>query len=213
MLTNKFKDLLNELRYYYPSDISNSDPDYQNTQEIIRLNDSIRAKNSYEYQSKWEKFIKQMSSELNYNVSCKNSIQDPSLTGEVLILEEMTESFLFKRIISFHVSSIGKYYSIYGREIVTKHCGNEHLYFDPIITVSPKFPFEECFYKVNSFILRVYQDYEFLNMTLLGSYAEGISTPTTSNMFSQINIFQAFFSSENVPQYRRKGKLNFTFKS
>lgn len=213
MLNDIYQGLINELGNFYPFNLPNSETSYLNSDELNKLREVIGYKNSHEQQTKWQQFINEMNNQLEHKVSALNIIQDPCFAGKILLFEEKVQAYTYRKLLSFHVSSIGNYFSIYGREVISRHSSNDNLYFDPIISVSPSPSFMGYFELVNEYILKVYKDYQFLNMTILGSFVEGLSTPAVSNMFSQVNIFQAFFSSENVPYYRRKGKSYFKFES
>ena len=201
--------VLEDIKKYYPIGISRFNPDYWQYEEtILRETLCSQKLNAKDYR-RWRTFVKKQSENNEGVLSCDYGapLTLPSYYGSYLLDEQKIEKVIYRREIRFHISVLASYYTIYGLDkISVKNIDGIFVEFEPLLFISPLDIYKPWFSTLQDKIETSYKDYKFLNFSILQNRPKALSIPAANVKDGQdASIFNAFFSSEDITNYKTMG--------
>ncbi|MEO7214186.1 hypothetical protein [Mucilaginibacter sp.] len=205
MVTN-YSDIFNIVAKYYPIGIENHDPCYNAYYGSTILRQKIEEMlNSEESKSKWKRLVASMKNDfpdLLY-ININSPLLNVCYSAEFSIKTEICGNFTHTLKLCCHLSYLGPYFCMYGKEDIIVDRGVSSVKFDPVIIASPTDYIDVYFKRLRQTIMQEYFDYQLLPFAWLNKRVKGLTVDTSDlKEYQYSSVFQALFGKENITDYK-----------
>lgn len=209
-MTVQFIDLYETIVKYYPIGIDALDPVYQDYHGIKSLQElKINKLKSNKFEE-WKSFIERIKGD-KANVlesSSESGLYDCCYSGNLLLKKERCNSMIYFQEICFHVSVLGPYYFVYGKDSIAVVNNGTQVNFEPIIFIAPIKHYEFWFEYIRKKIQDEFTEYHFIPYSLLAERVKSLSVGDVAGQPKcDASIFQAIFNNEDITRYKYDGNL------
>ena len=167
------------------------------------------------YHKKWGKFVSALRKSLKKPIAAYPTISGPSLFGEVTLSKIKHDDYVFEKVLNFHISVIGPFYSIQGIDRSTALLPMDSR-FGPAqlgnygainsATLSPVFEYEDPFNALETALRRRLPGYKFIPYHIGMSTIKNISRPDDSfGLAAMDTIYEGLFGSTAVYHAQVRG--------
>ncbi|MCR8562017.1 hypothetical protein KXD93_30465 [Mucilaginibacter sp. BJC16-A38] len=133
---------------------------------------------------------------------------DTCYTIVLSVSQEEFERVSFTREFYCQFSMLANYFCLYGKDTIVLNDDGYSLYFDPIITISPKNLYEDFYSTSRSIVKEAFPNYTFLPYLFLQKRIAGLKIFTTFLKENQYtSVYQALFTPENITDYKLIGDI------
>lgn len=196
---------------YYPIGIDRDEliyDDYQGTKDLKKIVDDFL--NNPKKLSQWDSLINKIKAAFPELGKIKERRQpfDVCYSATLLVNRKVIDGFIYEEQLNCHISFLGNYFCLYGKDNIEVNSNNTKIQFDPVITISPINNYEKYFKELRNIVEQVFPTYEFLNHGRLAMNVNGLKifeNLLKRNQFS--TVFQALFLPENITDYRTYGDI------
>ncbi|NRF37948.1 hypothetical protein [Pedobacter foliorum] len=187
------------IKHIYPigiKRISNAYFDYPGIKELgTKLGSAINEAETYK---SWTQFTEEISKHYNLEVIGTTYGQAPSYSADIIIEQTETETFKTVKKLSFAISLVGNFFTIYGVDetfIIEKGDGAYPMHYPSIniVTASPFKEFESIFKELKETIETKFNDYKFIPYAVNLMVIDGLQVMYLDDK-EEYTIYNALFN-------------------
>ncbi len=204
-----YSDIFDVVCKYYPIGIDRDDPCYKDYHGSHLL--ELRVKeilSSSESKVRWKELFKKFKFDFP-EILDANTDSRPSnvcYSAEILINEKKIENITHTLKLYCHLSYLGPFFCIYGKEEIFVEKTINITRFDPLLIVSPEDIVENYFSSLRNRIEEEYPEIRFLPFFWLNKRVKCLRIVTSDlKEYQCSSIFQALFTRENITDYKILG--------
>jgi hypothetical protein len=196
---------------YYPIGINRDSLAYENYQGTIDLKRVVADYlNSPEKKAPWNLLINNIKMDFPELQGIKEKWQpfDVCYSVALLINRKVVDCFIYEQELTCHVSFLGNYFCLYGKDSIQVNINNNKIFFEPVIVISPINNYDNYFNKIRSMVEELFPMSKFLNHSCLSTKVNGLvifENLLKGNQSS--SVFQALFVPKNITDYRTYGNI------
>lgn len=203
-----FIEIYENIVKYYPLGVNEFDDDYYEYSGTIRLQKIYQRKTEPDVYNKWIDFLKTI------NNKKKEILETETISSEVhscfsakfLLLKEISESLTYTKEVQVHISLLAPFYTLFGLDKVTINATDKE--FDPILCPSPQGIYEPWFPLLRNKVESKYSGYKFLPYSFTKQRIKELYIAGADTLEGEFgSVFQAFFTSFNLPNFQVEGDI------
>lgn len=178
--------------------------------------------NQKTYRGKWEKFASELKKKLKKPVSHEPELTSgASFMGEIILKETKLDDFAFTKTLTFHISILGPFFTIYGVDHSTVFSKLDyphgpqtgHFTATNALTISPLFEYQELFTAVEKEIRAFFPGYLFVPYKIGMTTIKNISIKDDSRDPRMMDtVYEGIFGTRSVHDCQRRGDERYGFK-
>lgn len=206
-----YSDIYNVVAKYYPIGIDKNDPCYRmySGHELLELK-LQEMLNSNEDVNRWKKLV--LDFQHNFfeilDANTDSSPLDPSFSVEVLIGEKKIGSIIQRTKICCHLSYLGPFFCMYGKEEVNIERDMEVINFHPLIFATPNSIMEKYYNTLRLSIESRYNGLSLVPFILLSKRIKGLRIASSElKEYQYSSVYQALFKRENITDCKVVGNM------
>jgi len=197
--TQDFWPIYEAIKHFYPigiKRISNAYFDYPGIKELeAKVGSAIHDAEAFK---SWTQFTKEISKHYNLEVIGTTYGQAPSYSADIVIEQTETETFKTVKKLSFALSLVGDFFTIYGVDetfIIEKGDGPYPISYPSIniVTASPFKEFESIFKELKETIETKFKGYKFIPYAVNSMVIDGLQVRYLDDK-EECTIFNALFN-------------------